>query len=77
MSYWALGMPMLPGFGVIQGKVPRVIVVSVWPKPSIMRMPVFSKNLSKTAGFRASPAVVQYSSDDRSYFDRSSRIMKR
>ena len=42
MSYCALGMPIEPGFGFIQGKVPSVMVVSVWPKPSIMRMPVFS-----------------------------------
>ena len=33
---------MLPGFGSIQGKVPRVMVVSVCPKPSIILMPVFS-----------------------------------
>ena len=61
MSYWAFGIPIDPGFGSIHGMVPRVIVVSVCPKPSIIRMPVFSKNLSNTAGFRASPAVVQYS----------------
>ena len=42
MSYCALGIPIEPGFGVIHGKVPSVMVVSVCPKPSIMRMPVFS-----------------------------------
>ena len=42
MSYCGLGLPMLPGLGVFQGKVPRVMVVSVCPKPSIMRMPVSS-----------------------------------
>ena len=30
-----------------------------------------------TAGFKASPAMVQYWRDDRSYFVRSSRIRKR
>ncbi len=70
-------MPIEPGFGFIQGIVPRVMVVSVWPNPSIIWMPVCSLNLSNTAGFNASPAVVQYSSDERSYFDRSSRIMNR
>ena len=77
MSYWALGIPIEPGLGFIQGMVPSVMVVSVCPNPSIICMPVFSLNLSNTAGFSASPAVVQYSSDERSYFERSSRIMKR
>ena len=77
MWYWALGIPIEPGFGVIQGNVPRVMVVSVCPKPSMMVRPVFSLSLSNTAGFSASPAVQQYSSDDRSYLLKSSRIMKR
>ena len=70
-------MPMLPGLGSIHGKVASVSVVSVCPKPSISRMPVNRWNVSYTAPFSASPAVVQYSSDERSYFVRSSRIRNR
>ena len=63
---------MLPGFGSIQGMVATVRVVSVCPKPSINLMPVSFLKVSNTAGFKASPAMVQYSRLDRSYFVRSS-----
>ena len=68
---------MLPGFGFTQGKVPRLMVVSVCPKPSYICRPVSSWKRSATLGFIASPAVVQYSRLLRSYFEKSSRIMKR
>ena len=68
---------MLPGLDFIQGNVASVSVVSVCPKPSIRRMPVRRRKVSYTAPFSASPAVVQYSSDERSYLVMSSRIRKR
>ena len=72
MSYCGFGMPMLPGFGSIHGNVPRVMQVSVWPKPSMRLIPVSSRNFSYTAPLSASPAVQQYLSDERSYFEKSS-----
>ena len=68
---------MEPGFGSIQGMVPSVMVVSVWPNPSMIRKPVNLYNSSKTEGFNASPAVQQCSSEWRSYLLKSSRIIKR
>lgn len=63
---------MLPGFGSIQGMVAMVRVVSVCPKPSISLIPVSFLKVSNTAGFNASPAMVQYFSEDKSNFVRSS-----
>ena len=63
---------MLPGFGSIHGIVAMVRVVSVCPKPSISLIPVSFLNVSNTAGFNASPAMVQYLSEDKSNFVRSS-----
>ena len=68
---------MLPGFGSIHGMVATVRVVSVCPKPSIRRMPVSFLKVSNTAGFNASPAMVQYCRWLRSYFVRSSWMRKR
>ena len=42
------------------------------PKPSMRLMPVSFLNVSNTAGFNASPAMVQYCNEERSYFVRSS-----
>ena len=57
---------MEPGLGSIQGKVAMVRVVSVCPKPSISLMPVNLRKVSYTAGFSASPAIVQYCREERS-----------
>ena len=54
-----------------------VTVVSVCPNPSISLMPVNFLKVSNTAGFNASPAMVQYSRLDRSYFVRSSWMRNR
>ena len=54
-----------------------VNVVSVWPKPSMSFIPVSLYHCSNTLGFRASPAMVQYLSDDRSNLLMSSLIRNR
>ena len=68
---------MLPGLDFIHGNVASVSVVSVCPKPSIRRMPVRRRKVSYTAPFSASPAVVQYSSDERSKASTSTSVMRR
>ncbi len=73
--YIGLGLPMEPGFGVMPMKLPTVSVVSVWPKPSMMEMPVASRKRVKTSGFMASPAMLAWRMEERSYLERSS-LMK-
>ena len=63
--------------GTVPTGLYTVRVVSVWPKPSISVRPVARFHCSNTSGFNASPAVVEYSMEDRSYLERSSLIKNR
>ena len=57
--------------------LPMIMVLSVWPKPSIILWPVCFRNWLNTSGFSASPAMVQCLSVEKSYWERSSRMKKR
>ena len=52
-------------------------VVSVWPKPSMIRSPVSFSNCRNTSGFMASPAVVARWTEEKSYWLRSCLIIIR
>ena len=68
---------MEPGLGTVPTGFKMVRVVSVWPKPSIKERPVARFHCSKTSGFKASPAVVEYSMELRSYLLKSSLMKNR
>ena len=70
-------MPIEPERGVVFVRLPMVSGVSVWPKPSKIVRPVCAFHQSKMSGLRASPAVVEYSSELRSNCSKSSCIMRR
>ena len=76
-SYKGLGMPIEPVLGTVPTGLYTVRVVSVWPKPSISVRPVARFHCSNTSGFNASPAVVEYSMEDKSYLLKSSLIKNR
>lgn len=66
-----------PGRGTEWVRFAQVSGVSVWPKPSKMVRPVLAFQKSKRSGLSASPAVVEYSSEERSKRSKSSCIIRR
>ena len=71
------GLPIDPGRGFVFLRFAMESVVSVWPKPSKIVRPVCSFQKSNRSGLSASPAVVEYFSDDKSYSSKSVCIMRR